>query len=106
MEENIRVRYSDKELEEFKAIIEEKIKKAQTDLELIRSSYMNSATNGTDDTSPTFLLCHSGLTTKLSKYHVPSGALFFACSLLWSRKGKKCFVGFAYCHRAKAPERK
>ena len=47
MEENIRVRYSDKELEEFKAIIEEKIKKAQTDLELIRSSYMNSATNGT-----------------------------------------------------------
>ena len=27
MEENIRVRYSDKELEEFKAIIEEKIKK-------------------------------------------------------------------------------
>ena len=28
MEENIRVRYSDKELEEFKALIEEKIKKA------------------------------------------------------------------------------
>ena len=27
MEENIRVRYSDKELEEFKAIIEEKIKR-------------------------------------------------------------------------------
>ena len=55
MEEgNIRVRYSDKELEEFKALIEEKIKKAQTDLELIKSSYMNSATNGTDDTSPTF----------------------------------------------------
>ena len=27
MEENIRVRYSDKELEEFKALIEEKIKK-------------------------------------------------------------------------------
>ena len=40
MEEgNIRVRYSDKELEEFKALIEEKIKKAQTDLELIKSSY-------------------------------------------------------------------
>ena len=33
MEENIRVRYSDKELEEFKALIEEKIKKAQADLE-------------------------------------------------------------------------
>ena len=39
MEENIRVRYSDKELEEFKALIEEKIKKAQNDLELIKSSY-------------------------------------------------------------------
>ena len=43
MEENIRVRYSDKELEEFKVLIKEKIKKAQNDLELIRSSYMNSA---------------------------------------------------------------
>ena len=60
MEENIRVRYSDKELEEFKAIIEEKIKKAQTDLELIRTSYMNSATNGTDDTSPTFKAFEEG----------------------------------------------
>ena len=61
MEEgNIRVRYSDKELEEFKALIEEKIKKAQTDLELIKSSYMNSATNGTDDTSPTFKAFEEG----------------------------------------------
>lgn len=54
------MRYSDKELEEFKAIIEEKIKKAQTDLELIRSSYMNSATNGTDDTAPTFKAFEEG----------------------------------------------
>lgn len=60
MEENIRVRYSDKELEEFKALIEEKIKKAQTDLELIRSSYMNSASNGTDDTAPTFKAFEEG----------------------------------------------
>ena len=60
MEENIRVRYSDKELEEFKALIEEKIKKAQNDLELIRSSYMNSATNGTDDTAPTFKAFEEG----------------------------------------------
>ena len=61
MEEgNIRVRYSDKELEEFKALIEEQIKKAQTDLELIKSSYMNSATNGTDDTSPTFKAFEEG----------------------------------------------
>ncbi|MFH4966711.1 TraR/DksA C4-type zinc finger protein [Gaetbulibacter sp. M240] len=48
------VRYSDKELAEFKALIQEKIKKAQHDLELIKSAYMNNHNNGTDDTSPTF----------------------------------------------------
>ena len=48
------VRYSDKELAEFKALIQEKIKKAQHDLELIQSAYMNNHNNGTDDTSPTF----------------------------------------------------
>ena len=60
MEDTIRVRYSDKELEEFKALIEEKIKKAQNDLELIKSSYMNGASNGTDDTSPTFKAFEEG----------------------------------------------
>jgi len=48
------VRYSDKDLAEFKALIQEKIKKAQHDLELIKSAYMNNHNNGTDDTSPTF----------------------------------------------------
>lgn len=48
------VRYSDKELNEFKALIQEKIEKAQHDLELIKSAYMNDHNNGTDDTSPTF----------------------------------------------------
>tara|TARA_R110002049_G_scaffold2195_1_gene15835 strand:- start:1870 stop:2250 length:381 start_codon:yes stop_codon:yes gene_type:complete len=48
------VRYSDKELAEFKVLIQEKIKKAQHDLELIKSAYMNDHNNGTDDTSPTF----------------------------------------------------
>ncbi|WP_242083980.1 TraR/DksA family transcriptional regulator [Aestuariivivens sediminis] len=48
------VRYSDKDLAEFKALIQEKIKKAQHDLELIKSAYMNDHNNGTDDTSPTF----------------------------------------------------
>lgn len=47
-------------MEEFKALIEEKIKKAQADLELIKSSYMNSATNGTDDTAPTFKAFEEG----------------------------------------------
>jgi DnaK suppressor protein len=48
------VRYADKDLAEFKVLILEKIKKAQHDLELIKSAYMNDHNNGTDDTSPTF----------------------------------------------------
>ncbi|MGS2725511.1 TraR/DksA family transcriptional regulator [Psychroserpens sp. BH13MA-6] len=48
------VRYSDKDLNEFRALIQEKIDKAQHDLELIKSAYMNDHNNGTDDTSPTF----------------------------------------------------
>ena len=47
-------RYSDEELAEFKALIKEKIDKAQHDLELIKSAYMNDLNNGTEDTSPTF----------------------------------------------------
>ncbi|WGU69184.1 TraR/DksA family transcriptional regulator [Capnocytophaga canimorsus] len=61
--ENIRVRYSDKELEEFRVLIEEKIQKAQADLELLKSSYMNTGTNGTDDTSPTFKAFEEGSKT-------------------------------------------
>ncbi len=48
------VRFSDKDLSEFKILIHEKIKKAQRDIELIKSAYMNDGNNGTDDTSPTF----------------------------------------------------
>jgi DnaK suppressor protein len=48
------VRYSDKDLAEFKELINEKIQKAQHDLELIKSAYMNDHNNGTEDTSPTF----------------------------------------------------
>ncbi len=48
------VRYSDKDLAHFKALIQEKIDKAQHDLELIKSAYMNDHNNGTEDTSPTF----------------------------------------------------
>jgi hypothetical protein len=47
-------RYSDADLAEFKEIILNKIQKAQIDLDLIKSAYMNDLNNGTDDTSPTF----------------------------------------------------
>ncbi len=51
---DINNRYSDEELEEFRVLIQEKINKAQHDLELIKSAYMNDHNNGTEDTSPTF----------------------------------------------------
>lgn len=57
------VRYSDKDLAEFKALLSEKIKKAEHDLELIKSAYMNDHNNGTDDTSPTFKAFEEGSET-------------------------------------------
>lgn len=49
-----KTRYSDAELEEFRALINDKIEKANEQLELIKSAYKNDSNNGTDDTSPTF----------------------------------------------------
>ena len=56
-------RYSDKELDEFRVLIQEKIDKAEHDLELIKSAYMNDHNNGTDDTSPTFKAFEEGSAT-------------------------------------------
>ena len=64
--ENLQVRYSDADLAEFKEIILKKIEKAQADLDLIKSAYMNDLNNGTDDTSPTFKAFEEGSET-LSK---------------------------------------
>ena len=47
-------RFSDKELGEFKILIQDKITKAREQLELIESAYRNDSDNGTDDTAPTF----------------------------------------------------
>ena len=54
-------RYSDADLAEFKEIIQNKIVKAQADLDLIKSAYMNDLNNGTDDTSPTFKAFEEGI---------------------------------------------
>jgi|TARA_B110000003_G_C16393163_1_gene435230 RNA polymerase-binding transcription factor DksA len=56
-------RYSDKDLEKFKKIIEEKIIKANADLNLLKSAYMNDGNNGTEDTSPTFKAFEEGSET-------------------------------------------
>ncbi|MBP5710433.1 MAG: TraR/DksA C4-type zinc finger protein [Bacteroidales bacterium] len=47
------VRYSDEDLKEFKALIEEKIAKARKDMQIYLDAY-NNAGNDTMDTSPTF----------------------------------------------------
>lgn len=56
-------RYADKDLKEFKSIIENKIEKAKHDLALIKSAYMNNGNNGTEDTSPTFKAFEEGSQT-------------------------------------------
>jgi RNA polymerase-binding transcription factor DksA len=63
MGQDTTVRFSDKELDEFRTIIEEKIEKAKKHLDLLRSSYMNDGNNGTDDTSPTFKAFEEGSET-------------------------------------------
>ncbi len=69
MSEN-KVRYSDKDLAEFKAIIEEKIRQAKTDLQLIESTFKNDSNNGTDDTSPTFKAFEEGSETMSKEANV------------------------------------
>ncbi|WP_299622260.1 TraR/DksA C4-type zinc finger protein [uncultured Tenacibaculum sp.] len=63
MAEDVKVRYSDSDLQEFKEIIQNKMKSAEEDLELLKSSYENGAGNGTDDTSPTFKSFEEGTET-------------------------------------------
>lgn len=63
MEADIKVRYSDKDLAEFRTLIEGKMQKAYQDLELLKSSYKNDGNNGTDDTSPTFKAFEEGSET-------------------------------------------
>ena len=59
----VKNRYSDKDLEEFRKLIEEKIVKANEDLSLLKSTYMNNRNNGTEDTSPTFKAFEEGSET-------------------------------------------
>lgn len=61
-----KTRYSDAELEEFRAIIMEKLEKAEHDYELLKLSLTNMDGNDTTDTSPTFKVLEEGAST-LSK---------------------------------------
>ena len=61
-----KTRYSDEELQEFKALILEKIEKAQSEYENLRATVTNANDNDTEDTSPTFKNMEEGAST-LSK---------------------------------------
>ncbi|HET8887060.1 MAG TPA: TraR/DksA C4-type zinc finger protein [Salinimicrobium sp.] len=63
MATDVKVRYSDADLAEFKELIQAKIEKAKEQLELYKSAYMNDGNNGTDDTSPTFKAFEEGSET-------------------------------------------
>jgi RNA polymerase-binding transcription factor DksA len=63
-------RYSDKDLAEFKEIILNKIKNAEEDLALLKSSFKNDSNNGTDDTSPTFKAFEEGSETMSKEANV------------------------------------
>ena len=61
-----KTRYSDAELEEFRATIMEKLDKAKKDYDLLRSGITNADGNDVSDTSPTFKVMEEGAAT-LSK---------------------------------------
>lgn len=63
MATEVKERYSDAELAEFKALIKGKIAKAQEQLEIYQTAYKNDGNNGTDDTSPTFKAFEEGSET-------------------------------------------
>lgn len=64
------VRYSDEDLKEFKDIILKKIARAEEDLALLKSSYMNGSNNDTDDTSPQFKSFEEGSDTMSKEANV------------------------------------
>lgn len=57
-----KTRYSDADLEEFKALINEKLKEAYEDYDLLKSSLSND-NHGTDDTGRTFNMMEDGSET-------------------------------------------
>lgn len=67
-EENkdLNLRYSDEELQEFKAIILDMLEKAKREYKNYRDLVTHEGSNGTDDTSPTFKAMEDGAST-LSK---------------------------------------
>ncbi|WP_298782164.1 TraR/DksA C4-type zinc finger protein [uncultured Polaribacter sp.] len=51
---NVKIKFSEEDLNEFKEIINKKIARAEEDLALLQAAYKNDSDNGTDDTSASF----------------------------------------------------
>lgn len=58
-----KTRYTDEELEEFRALILEKLERAEREYENLCGSLRNNDGNGTSDTSPTFKALEEGADT-------------------------------------------
>lgn len=59
-----KTRYSDEELEEFRSIINDKLKLARRDYNQMMKSLMNADGNDVDDTSPTYKILEEGSATQ------------------------------------------
>lgn len=59
-DENLKNRYTDEELEEFKQIILDKLEKARRDLKMLTEAFANSNEHDISDTSPTFKVLEEG----------------------------------------------
>ncbi|MBP5278413.1 MAG: TraR/DksA family transcriptional regulator [Prevotella sp.] len=59
-----KTRYSDEELQEFKELIEEKLKTVRHDYQTMMRQLMNIDSNDVEDTSPTYKVLEEGSTTQ------------------------------------------
>ena len=73
---DIKKRYSDEELEEFKQIINEKLERANQDYQDMMRALRNDEGNDVADTSPTYKILEEGAITAPAEVHQRSGAGF------------------------------
>jgi len=63
MEKTEKTRYSDSELQEFKELIQDKLKSSREELQSLTSSLSNPNSNGTEDTSGAYKTLEDGSAT-------------------------------------------
>jgi DnaK suppressor protein len=63
MDKNVKTRYSNAELQEFKSLITDKLRSSREELAALSQSLSNPNMNGTDDTSGTYKTLEDGSAT-------------------------------------------